>query len=144
MLSLWQGSFSEADFDRIGHIRRIHGHGADAEAIRYAVREQAARASLPVTPILAPLYVEALASCVEMKGRWLRANVSPSTQAAASTANATRKKLRRWSFRLDEVDLQRMDAICERHSLKKRAEAVRFAIHVQAALDGFKTKRRQR
>lgn len=143
MLSLWQGSFSGADFDRIEYIRSIHGHGANAEAVRYAVREQAARAVLPVTPILEPLYKAALASCVEMKGRWLRANVSPSTQEAALTANSSRKRLRRWSFRLDEVDLGRMDAICKRHSLKKRAEAVRFAIYVQAALDGYK-RRKQR
>jgi len=143
VLSLWQGSFSEADFDRMAYIRRVHGHGADAEAIRFAVREQAVRSALPVTPILTPLYAAAISSCVEMKGRWVRANVSPSTQAAALAANAGRKKLRRWSFRTDETDLERMDIIKERHGLSKRAEAVRFAIHVQAALDGYRPKRRQ-
>lgn len=142
MLNLWQGSFSDADFDRIAHIRSVHGHGADAEAIRYAVREQATRVGLPVTPILAPIYADALASCVEMRGRWARANVSQATQEAASAANASRAKLTRWSFRLADIDLQRMDIIKRHHGLKKRAEAVRFAIRVQAALDGFKQPKR--
>jgi hypothetical protein len=143
-MKLWQGCFSTDDFKRMEAIRLAHDLESEAEALRYAISEQAARCQLPTTVRLASLYDDAKRSCVEMNGRWRRANVNTDLQEEVRLANATREKLKRWSFRVDDVDLSRVDRIATKHNLKKRAEAVRFALYVQGTIDGFTTFRRSK
>lgn len=145
-MKLWQGSFSADDFRRIEYIKRVHGQLADAEAVRYAVRETEARLAGPVTTLLRSAYDQAAAYCADVVS-WRRANKSRAAQSEAADANAGRRKLTRWSFRCEEEDTARMDRIADHHGVgrgqHKRAAAVRFALYVQATLDGYVNRRRQ-
>ncbi len=139
-MKMWQGCFSEADFSRMEYIMHNHGHSSQAEALRHALREQQARDSLPTTKTLKSIMQLAKRSAVEQSGgKWQRANASLKTQDEAKEINDSRPKLTKWTLRLSQEDVDIMDMVADRHGLKKRAAAMRFCLHVQACLEGWRS-----
>lgn len=132
----WRCFITREDRRRIFYLLERHQLGRQAEVVRYvlqrylgAIRDRTHQ----------DLIQRGLRTCVQMAGRWTRANQTWYTQVQAREDNQGRIKTEAIMMRLSREDLDRIETVRKYHSLGKKAEAVRLALFVVAELDGFQT-----
>jgi hypothetical protein len=119
------------------HLAQRYGHCNRANAFRYALACQVQRDTMvsgsKVPGIL--LYARVLEACVEDMS--LKATTCRWQNDHASLPTLANKGMLRWALRMTEQDIHNLERVRQHWDLQHLADAGRFAVRVQAEMDGF-------